>query len=215
MHEAAHAWSALKLGDDTAWLGGQVTLDPTPHIKRSPVGMIVVPILSYLLGGWMIGWASAPYNAQWALQYPRRAAWMSLAGPASNALLVIAAALLIRIGMAADIFMAPASLGPTQMTEAVGPGIAVFLAKMLSLVFSLNLLLCTFNLLPFPPMDGSAILMGFSANGPAGKLFQLLRHPSLNVLGLIVAWRVFNAIYPTIQLTAAHLLYPGINYHTL
>ena len=61
-HEAAHAFAAMKLGDKTAYHGGQVTLDPTPHVRRSPFGMVVVPILSFLLGGWMIGWASAPYD---------------------------------------------------------------------------------------------------------------------------------------------------------
>jgi hypothetical protein len=81
-HEAAHAWVAHKLGDSTAYEGGQVSLDPTPHIRREPIGMVVVPIISYLIGGWMIGWASAPYDPRWANQYPRRAALMALAGPA-------------------------------------------------------------------------------------------------------------------------------------
>ncbi len=99
-HEAAHAWAAFKLGDDTAYRGGQVTLDPTPHLRREPIGMVVVPILSYLAGGWMIGWASAPYNATWALQHPRRSAGTSLAGPAANVALVLLAATCIRVGMA-------------------------------------------------------------------------------------------------------------------
>jgi len=70
LHEASHALVALKLGDDTAHRGGQVTLDPIPHIQREPVGMVVVPIVSYLLGGWMIGWASAPYDPEWAGRNP-------------------------------------------------------------------------------------------------------------------------------------------------
>src|SRR5258708_32731709 len=73
-HEAAHAFTAKCLGDPTAYLGGQVTLDPIPHIRREPIGMLVLPIVSYLTAGWMIGWASAPYNPAWAAQYPRRAA---------------------------------------------------------------------------------------------------------------------------------------------
>ncbi len=60
VHEASHAFAAMKLGDTTAYEGGQVTLDPLPHIKREPLGTVVVPVFSYLLGGWMIGWASAP-----------------------------------------------------------------------------------------------------------------------------------------------------------
>jgi hypothetical protein len=106
-HEAAHAWSALKLGDDTAAKGGQVSLNPWPHVRREPFGMIVVPLLSWFLGGWMIGWASAPYNPEWAKQYPRRAALMALAGPTANLLLVLAAALLIRVGIEWQVFTSP------------------------------------------------------------------------------------------------------------
>src|SRR6187401_878933 len=98
-HEAAHAWTALRLGDDTAYRGGQVSLDPLPHIRREPFGMVVVPLISLLAGGWMIGWASAPYDPRWALQYPRRSALMALAGPAVNMILVLLAALALRAGM--------------------------------------------------------------------------------------------------------------------
>jgi len=94
LHEAAHAFAALKLGDDTAARGGQVSLDPAPHMTREPFGMIIVPLCSYLMGGWMFGWASAPYDPDWARTYPKRAAWMALAGPLSNLLLVLGAALL-------------------------------------------------------------------------------------------------------------------------
>ena len=70
-HEAAHAWAAKLLGDPTAYYAGQVTLNPGPHIEREPIGTIIVPVLSYVLNGWMIGWASAPYDPFWAAQYPR------------------------------------------------------------------------------------------------------------------------------------------------
>ncbi len=63
------------------------------------MGMVVAPIVSYLLGGWMIGWASAPYNPQWAIQNPRRAAAMSLAGPVSNLLILIMAVNLLYPGL--------------------------------------------------------------------------------------------------------------------
>jgi hypothetical protein len=115
LHEAAHAWAGLKLGDDTAHRGGQVTIDPTPHIRREPLGMVVVPIISFFLSGWMIGWASAPFNPARAAANPRRSALMSLAGPAANLLLVLAAALCIRMGMAFHFLMPPAtSISPTS-----------------------------------------------------------------------------------------------------
>src|SRR6478672_8150136 len=81
VHEAGHALVALWGGDRTAYLGGQVTLSPLPHIRREPIGMLVVPLLTSLLNGWAMGWASAPYDPRWEERYPRRAAWMAAAGP--------------------------------------------------------------------------------------------------------------------------------------
>lgn len=86
LHEASHALAALKLGDRTAHEGGQVTLNPIPHIRREPIGTVAVPIISFILGGWMIGWASVPYNYAWSLKYPKKAAKMALAGPLANLL---------------------------------------------------------------------------------------------------------------------------------
>src|SRR5437588_3636929 len=83
-HEASHALVAKWGGDDTAERGGQITLNPIPHIRREPWGMVVIPILAFLFFGAMIGWASAPYNAEWQARHPRRGALMALAGPAAN-----------------------------------------------------------------------------------------------------------------------------------
>src|SRR5215204_2247409 len=73
-HEAAHAWVAHKLGDDTAYLGGQVSLDPIPHIKREPVGMVVVPLIMLFTGRGLLGWASAPLDPMWVMRYPKKSA---------------------------------------------------------------------------------------------------------------------------------------------
>src|SRR5256885_2129501 len=113
VHEASHAFTALRLGDDTAYRGGQVTLDPTPHIRREPFGMVLVPLLSYFFGGWMIGWASAPYDQQWALRYPKRSGLMALAGPAANLILVIVAAFLMRLAFEWGVMRQPAYGGMT------------------------------------------------------------------------------------------------------
>src|SRR5258705_2222205 len=84
-HEAAHALVAKLGGDDTAALGGQVSLNPVPHIQREPWGMVVFPILSFFVfKSGMIGWTSAPFDPSWKRWYLRRAALMSLAGPAAN-----------------------------------------------------------------------------------------------------------------------------------
>lgn len=211
LHEAAHAWSALRLGDDTAHRGGQVTLDPTPHIRREPVGMILIPILSYVFSGWMIGWASAPYDPFWAVRHPRKSALMSLAGPASNLLLVILAGIGIRVGMAFNFLVAPEFISFTHVTEALRPGGTAF-ATLLSIVFSLNLLLCVFNLLPLPPLDGSGALLMFLKPDAAAKFLQTMSSPGFGFFGIFVAWKVFGTVYPPIHLFVVNLLYPGVTY---
>src|SRR6266550_6775672 len=121
-HEASHALAGKLGGDPTAFEGGQVTLNPIPHIQRSPFGMVVMPVLSYLLGGWMIGWASAPYDPAWQRRHPHRAAWMALAGPAANFTLMLLAAIGIRVGIAMGRFTAPDSISYSQITVPMGDG---------------------------------------------------------------------------------------------
>ncbi len=211
-HEAGHAWSAMKLGDRTAYDGGQVSLDPIPHIRREPFGMVLVPIASFLLGGWMMGWASAPYDPQWAERHPRRAAWMAMAGPAANLALMLLAALLIRVGMEWGFFQPPDFLSSAHIADGVGGRGFEFAAQFVSILFSLNLLLFTFNLLPLPPFDGSNIPFFFLSHSAADKYRQLMWNPTTRFIGLILAFRGFGYIYPTIQTYALNLLYPGIHY---
>jgi len=209
-HEAAHAWAAQLGGDPTAALGGQASLNPLPHIQREPFGTVLVPIGSYLLGGWMIGWASAPYDPLWAERHPRRAAWMALAGPAANFLLVLAAALGIRAGAAFGVFTAPAQASFTQVVAATEPGTWTALAMLASVLFTLNLLLFLFNLLPVPPLDGAAavtLLMSESA----GRRFRDFTR-QWGMIGLLLAlflfWRLFDPVFTL----ALNLLHPGASY---
>lgn len=216
LHEAAHAYAALRLGDRTAYEGGQVSLNPLPHIVREPIGMVVVPILSFLFfyqGRWMIGWASAPYDPQWASSYPRRAAWMALAGPLSNLLLVVASGLAIRAGMIFGAFAAPATIEFSSVTVAVAPGIFSSLATVCSIVFSLNLILFVFNLLPLPPLDGSGVVPLVLPESWARRYLDLVHHPSFGLVGILVAWKIFAPIFGPIHTLALNLLYPGAGYH--
>jgi Zn-dependent protease len=211
LHEASHALVALKLGDDTAHRGGQVTLDPTPHILREPLGMVVVPILSYLLGGWMIGWASAPYDPIWANLNPRRAALMALAGPAANLLLCLTAGLLIRAGILAGWFEAPESInGALHIVLARREGLWELAAVLLSVFFYLNLLLFAFNLIPLPPLDGSSVPLLFLSDSAAEKYSAFMRAPGMRMVGMILAWNLFGPIAQKLYGGAIHLLYPGM-----
>ena len=211
LHEAAHAFAAYRLGDPTAYEGGQVSLNPLPHIQREPVGMLLVPLVTFLTQHWMMGWASAPYDPTWAHRYPRRAAVMALAGPGGNMILVLAAGLLVRLGMAFGVLYAPSSISFTEMTGARAPWAASIVAP-LSILFSLNLILFLFNLLPLPPLDGSAVLPVFMSDDTARRYHDFLRQPMFSLLGLLVAWRVFPTIYSPLQLLALRLLYPGMAY---
>ncbi len=213
VHEAAHALAALKLGDETAYLGGQVTLNPMPHVQREPVGTVLVPILSYMWAGWVMGWASAPYDPYWADRHPRRAAWMALAGPASNLAVVIACGVVIRLGMVAGVLEAPPSATFIVITAAVEPGIWESLATLLSILFSLNLLLFVFNLLPLPPLDGSGALPLVLKEEWVRGYQDLMRQPMFSLLGLIVAWNLFGQLVGPLRLLGLNLLYPDIGYH--
>jgi Zn-dependent protease len=189
-HEAAHAYVALRGGDDTAAAGGQVSLNPWPHVRREPFGMVVLPLLSLLMGGGMIGWASAPYNPEWQRKYPKRAALMSLAGPAMNFFLGIACGLLLRVGIPLAWF---------QSGGGEGAGV------ILSIGFSLNLLLGIFNMLPFPPFDGYGVL-GF-LTGSFGALERVrLQLRQFAIIGLLVGWQAMSYVYPPIYALARRVV---------
>lgn len=211
-HEAAHALAAKLGGDPTAFHGGQVTLNPLPHIQREPFGMVLAPILSYALSQNMIGWASAPYDPTWERRYPRRAGWMALAGPGANFTLMILAAVAIRVGVSLGHFHAPAQATFTHVTESAVPGANSFAVTTLSIFFVLNLLLGTFNLLPFPPLDGStAVTLAMDERRALGYL-DWLRGGAFGMIGLVLAWLIFGRLFDSIFTLALNLLYPGTRY---
>lgn len=212
-HESAHALAARLGGDPTAFLAGSMTLNPVPHIRREPFGTVLVPIASYALAGWMIGWASAPYSPGWQRQYPRRAAWMALAGPAANFTLVILAAVGIHAGLALGAFVLPMRVGFTSVVEAAAPASAAGgLAALLSILFSLNLLLGTFNLLPVPPLDGNTAIGLILPQGAARRVADFGRNRMLALVGLLIAWKLFDYLFRPVFLFALNLLYPGAGY---
>jgi Zn-dependent protease len=182
-HEAAHALVAKLGGDETAALGGQVTLNPIPHIRRSPYGMVVFPILGFLFFGGMIGFASAPYDPNWERRHPHRAALMALAGPATNFTLMLLGALGLRLGAAFHWFSGPRS----------------FVVQLLFVVFSLNLLLGVFNLLPVPPLDGSSVIMLGMSESTANRYISTIRSGPYAMPGILLGIIVFNYIFPTIE----------------
>src|ERR1017187_7127092 len=137
-HEFGHAWVALKCGDDTARLQGRVSLNPLVHID--PIGTVLLPLIMLFtpVGRFLIGWAKpVPVNPN-NLRHPRSDdILVTMAGPAMNLVLAVALVALTRVGL------------------------LVHLEPMANVCWqfaSLSLLLCFFNLIPIPPLDGSHVL---------------------------------------------------------
>lgn len=206
-HEAAHAWVAHKLGDDTAYLGGQVSLDPIPHIKREPVGMVAVPLLTLFWGGGLFGWASAPLDPMWVARHPKRSALVAIAGPLTNLLLCALAAIAIFIGAKNGVF-APADrpwfdqfvIGKT------GTGWTI-VAQVLSVILFLNLLLAVLNFMPVPPLDGSNIPLFFLNDRAADTYQQWIRQPIMLLISIVFLFKVFPAIFTPVYIKTVVFCY--------
>jgi Zn-dependent protease len=216
LHEGGHALVAWLGGDDTAYRGGQVSMNPWPHIQREPIGTIVFPILTFFFSGWMMGWASSPYDPSWGRRHPRRLAAMSAAGPAANLLLATLVFAVLKILLRLGIFVAPERVNFTHVV-APPPGtpadsLSHAVAFILSVAMDLNVLLFMFNLMPLPPMDGAGIVQGLLP-GPVGTFLEsLTRNPMMSLLGLMLAWRVFDLIFPPAFTILLTLLHPGVVY---
>lgn len=164
VHESAHAYVAMRLGDPTAYMLGRVTLNPIRHLD--PLGSVLVPLISLVYGGWLIGWAKpCPVTLRNFKHVRRDDVITSLAGPASNlAMATVALILLI-------LFKHLVPGGNTSLTAAMMTanhiglnlaGLPMFpVAMFLYYAVTINLLLFIFNLIPIPPLDGSHILSNF------------------------------------------------------
>ena len=211
VHEAMHALAAWRLGDPTAYNGGQVSLSPAPHVEREPVGMLIVPLLTALTQGWAIGWASCPYDPHWAERYPKRAALMAAAGPLGNFLIASAAFVILRAGLSFGWFVAPESVSLDSIVELTkGPS---YLTTMLSVLLVQNVFLGTFNLLPLPPLDGSAVLSGVLPERHAVAVREFSTNGMMSMVGLLIAWQVFPAVTDPLFSLVLRVVYPDANYY--
>ncbi len=210
LHEAAHAWTASRLGDQTARMLGRVTLNPIKHID--PVGTILIPLVMLFLPGargFLIGWAKpTPVNTRNFKRIVRDDILTTLAGPGSNLAAAVASLLALVIvakttaigALAVKELAVMGGIDPQLMAASpiVSPMIILFYMGI-----CINLLLAAFNLIPLPPLDGSHIIRHMLP-------YNALRvYDSLGMISLILilffggpvismmvspAWAVFNRV---------------------
>ncbi|MFN7571194.1 MAG: site-2 protease family protein [Betaproteobacteria bacterium] len=172
LHEAAHGYVARRLGDDTAYVAGRITLNPLKHID--PVGTLLVPATILLLSalaktqGFLFGWAKpVPVNFS-RLRHPKRdMIWVAAAGPGANLFMAILWALFL------------------TFQETIGLGEAFF-RYMAQAGIQINLVLMALNLLPIPPLDGGRIMVGLLPNKLAYPLARVEPYGFFIIIGLLV-----------------------------
>ncbi len=188
LHEYAHGWVANYYGDDTARRHGRLTLNPLAHIDR--FGTIIVPLLCLLLpGGFLIGWAKPVPVTPGRLRNPRRdMALVAAAGPAMNFALALVSGAVLNILLAIDPTLQdhwPPQPGIAPRTDLLGM-LLVPLAAMALFSIIINTLICAFNLLPIPPLDGGRIVLSSLPRKAALVLGRLEPYGMLVILGLLL-----------------------------
>ncbi|MFM9903282.1 MAG: site-2 protease family protein [Pyrinomonadaceae bacterium] len=202
-HEAGHAWMSYKYGDDTAYMLGRVTLNPVAH--TDPIGTLLIPILSFVLGSVggalgnipLIGWGKpTPVNPRKWTNYKTANVMVSLAGIAANLILATIAFAIFKTLLETGVITAE-----NARTGLVKPLVILF-----QYMIMLNVSLAVFNLLPFPPLDGSKVLQTFLPES-FQPVFALLEQYGFLILMLLVYWGLIGLIIRPVFAVVELLLY--------
>ena len=188
VHEAAHGYAAKYFGDLTAYNQNRISLNPLRHID--PIGTILLPALTVLLGGVLFGWAKpVPVNFM-NLRHPKKdMLWVAAAGPFSN--LIMAIFWTILYGRSAYF--------PESMS--------LFIQQMGIAGISINLSLMVLNLIPLPPLDGGRIAVSLLPNYLAYKYAQVERYGFLILIILLMTHILDLIIFPLIQISQSLILW--------
>ena len=175
-HEVAHAYVATRFGDNTAKEQGRLTLNPFLHID--PIGTVIIPTVSLLLGGIVFGYARpVPVNPRNYVDVKKGIFWVSFAGPLANLLLATMATIFLAL----------------MLSQMGGENSSLFTTvfMMLQQGALINLVLFTFNLIPFPPLDGSRMLSVF-LNYKMQQKFEGLGQYSMLFFIVLIATPLFR-----------------------
>src|SRR5678809_379351 len=201
-HEAAHAWMSYKFGDDTARLLGRVTLNPVAH--TDPIGTLLIPIAGFIFGAMgggrfpLIGWGKpTPVNPLRWRNKDLANVMVSIAGILANLLIAIITFVIFKVLLLSGVL--------TQMSESLQEPVIILLRFLLTM----NISLAVFNLLPFPPLDGSKVLETFL---PASMqpVLAFLEQYGYWLLILLIYMGVFTAIIRPIIDFVHYLLLLGV-----
>jgi len=184
LHEVAHGWVAFKLGDDTAYWLGRLTLNPLKHID--PIGTLLLPIVLLVMQSpFLFGYAK-PVPINWKkLRNPQRdMVWVALAGPITNLVLALLSALVLALTM-----QLPASL--IWFTQP--------LALMCQASIIINLVLLVFNLIPLPPLDGGRVAVGLLPYSLSSQLSRLEPYGFIIIVILLMTGSLQAIIGPMVM----------------
>jgi Zn-dependent protease len=192
-HEAAHAWTSEKFGDDTGRLQGRITLNPLPHIDL--LGTVIFPIVSAIYSIPLLGWAK-PVQTNPLLWREKTKAniCVSAAGPISNFILATVAFVIIKVLLVSEVLSLHGGYYDLVVPIFGQPGFMAPLAVFLSVMLILNMLLGVFNLIPVPPLDGSHVLEELLPASMSEAYNQVRPYGFMLLYGLMFLG-VFGAIF--------------------
>ena len=172
VHEVAHGFTAHLCGDDTAKEAGRLSLNPAKHLD--PLGSFVLPLIMAMAGGFVFAYAKpVPYNPYRLKNRKRDEVLVSLAGPASNLVQAGIGAILVRALVSGATANPDAFLGSELF---LGMTLFDLLADVLTTYMWVNLLLCFFNLIPLPPLDGSKVVCYFLKGEQLQRYYQIQQY---------------------------------------